>query len=536
MNKTYRYRGAIIFILIFIATIYSFSVVYFFGTSWPQIDSFNFLFIIKNYRSNNLDIYNLLFARNNEHMVGLHYITSLIILILAGLNFKILLYTSALLLVLSIFYLLRTTLPKSSKGLELTLVGCIVLITLLNPVQASYLLWEFQVWWYWLLFFFTLTIFLIERFGLRVYPFIFILCLAGSFFSTQGLFLWLTAGLHYTLLSFRNNSFHRKYTVYLFISTLHAIIFFTFVYLIFFSSQVPISADKRPDFDIMSFLIYFTQLVGGGFGIRTPTYVLVLGAVSLFAFCFASIVCIKNKWFLTQPIARAGLIMACVGMLCTLAFAFGRQKYGIEWALWTFHGAPTLLPFFTGLGLIAMACFHGSKEWPSRIYKYFFPAVCFISILPSFMAVRTGYDRAKELLRNTSSAQIANCNEDKYPLYLRLRLNGLGGQDFLYNQTKAIIMENCKRSVNMHAGKSLLEPPIEYFSYAKGNADQMEALTDLWWVYVTHLDLQRNFPFDDQNTSKRLLSFAINNAKINSVYEKILLPKHQNIFLQMSEN
>ena len=86
MNKNYRNREAIIFILILIATVYSFSVVYFFGSSWPQIDSFNFLFIIKKYRSNNLDISNLLFARNNEHMVGLHYITSLIILILAPLS------------------------------------------------------------------------------------------------------------------------------------------------------------------------------------------------------------------------------------------------------------------------------------------------------------------------------------------------------------------------------------------------------------------------------------------------------------------
>src|SRR5262249_39828576 len=134
------------------AAILLLGVVYSFGTSWPFQDSFVMFDWLEGWRTHSISPFDFVRARNNEHFIGFHLLLSLISLIATGGNFKALMYQSALLLAASIavlIYLLRTT-DLTHRHPALTLV--VVIASLLNPVQVTYLLWEFQVWWYVVLF------------------------------------------------------------------------------------------------------------------------------------------------------------------------------------------------------------------------------------------------------------------------------------------------------------------------------------------------------------------------------------------------
>jgi hypothetical protein len=148
-------------------------------------------------RSGHLGLKDLIFARNNEHLVAFHYAFAIAILQLFDLNTKVIVFANATLLLASglMTYL-------AVRGSARTRVACLALpvlivISLLNPSQTSNLLWEFQIWFYIDIALLAANALLVERFGFRAYPVVALLCLLATGSEAQGSFLWLAAGIQF---------------------------------------------------------------------------------------------------------------------------------------------------------------------------------------------------------------------------------------------------------------------------------------------------------------------------------------------------
>jgi hypothetical protein len=416
------------------------------------------------------------------------------------------------------------------------LVVLTVLIPLLNPVQVSYLLWEFQLWWYWVLLFLIMTTVLLEKFVLRAYPLIFLLCVCATFCGVPGLFLWLSTGTHFLLLSWQGDS-HCSITIRTGakIALLHLGIFLLNAWFLV-AGVPPSSASSVPAGGLVSAaigsIVYFCQLLGSPFGRRDIAIAFTAGTVSLVIW----LVCVFRIVFqlrLHDLAVRIGLLLTSTALLWALAFAYGRQKHGIQWALWTFHASPMLLPFFVGLGTLAVRLLTSETSYAILTTAALGTLVAF---LPSLTAMPFGQVRSAEMLRIASTAHVVSCNPGDYSMYLQLRLNGLEAHRDLYELSAPLARESCVREVNQDAAQELLVPPKEYAHLLTKDAPTHAALQTLWEVYMTRIDLQRAFPPSSPILTQKLLEFAYCNAKAGSNYEREQLAVHAQIYLEIGSH
>jgi hypothetical protein len=166
-----------------------------FGPTWPDNDSYGYLLYLDLLRSGEIKPIQILWARSQEHLIAFHLSFALASLKLFDMRTKALLFENAALLLLA-GWLLNLTLRRAEISRVFPiLVPLIVALPLLNLSQTSYLLWEFQIWWYLDFTMLAATILLIERHGFRAYPAVFVLCAFATGCEAQGTFLWLSTGM-----------------------------------------------------------------------------------------------------------------------------------------------------------------------------------------------------------------------------------------------------------------------------------------------------------------------------------------------------
>lgn len=513
-----------------VATLLAVCTVANFATAWPQRDSFIFFDWIARWRSGSLSLLDFISARNNEHLVGFHYFVSLCLLIVGGHSAKVLMLGSAVLLIASLI-LLAVLVARDRVAVDLPAAAALVcFVPLLNPVQASYFLWEFQLWWYIVLAAALFNVWLIERWDDRAAPAVVVVCLLASGSGTQGAFLWLTAAGHYVLLNVGEGFHPGRTTTRRSIIAVGCVMAFSAVAAAILLGHN--SGGEEGGRSLSEFVSYFPQLIGGGFGIRNATNALLFGAMSLISWAAAVFACISLKRHRSVSF-RAGLLLSVFGLLCTLAFAFGRQKHGIDWALWTFHHAPPLLPFFAGLGLLSVGLLGPQGEADRVLRRVAGGCALVVALVPSAAAIPDGVDRAEELLRVASAAHVVTCRNNEYPRYIQLRLNGLEGHGGLYDRVRSIAVEGCLRPVHMASADQLLVPPRLFQQLASQSPETRAAVDALWWVYAAHLDLQRAFPPQAPGTPERLLNFGFFNAKRGTDYAREQLLPHASTFLKI---
>ncbi|TDG01944.1 hypothetical protein E1N52_42345 [Paraburkholderia guartelaensis] len=486
-----------------------------YGPHWPNRDSYAYFFELDRLAEGRLHFLDLLVTRNNEHPVAFHYAVAMLFLkIFPGNVWSIVVANAILLLAFAglVYATSRNVLPNYRTRF---LLACLVCAAILNGSQVSYLLWEFQIWFYIDLAFLALNIALIERYGLRAYPLVALLCLLATGSEAQGSFLWLTAGAHILYLShFGKNSGKRLVGVLIF--ALHVTVFLVATWLLLHGQygSAPQSAASETGQGVMQRLALGITLVGGGFGIRNPSIALPLGLLSVAAWCVGTVFALRRRFALS--IDRVAFLISGTGLLWIAAFTVGRGSFGIAWAFGEFHASPLLIPFFAGIGCYAssIAAERGTGRYA---LSFLLSLVC---VVPMVSAFSFGHERSVWLRVNSLLAASAECGKEVVPKNVRLELSGLEGHDNLYGEVALHREDLCSNQPDLSAAARLLRMPPYFADLAGEHPDAKDALQTLWYVYLTHGDLRAAFPFFSPTLAQDLLRWAIADAASGSSYEK----------------
>ncbi|APG31109.1 hypothetical protein [Granulibacter bethesdensis] len=418
-----------IFSTFFITGIILFAWVYHYGPIWPSNDDYGFLRYINFFSSGNAGLIDLIKARSNEHLIAFHLVVAMATLQATEIWMKALIYENAILLLSSgimlWFALRQSTIIKTYPFLTILTVT----LPLLNPSQTSYLLWSFQIWWYLDLAMLACSLLLIERYGFRAYPAIFIICLLATGSEAQGGALWLASGTHFFMISLRSKEIRKG----LLIGLLHAILFLVAVWLTMLVPNIHITKSEKVT-SIFEHLIYFTKMIGGGFGNKNESFALIAGAISLIIWVFLFT---RSLTFNTIE-KRLGTVLTVIPLLWTAEFTVGRESLGVAWAFSDFHEAPILVPFFIGIAIYALDCLPG-KFAPSV-------ASAFI-IVPLLTGASWGHARSVEMRVLSNRAAAANCSGIAIPRKDLLRLSILDDYGYIYDETAHFVPKMCQ-----HAG------------------------------------------------------------------------------------
>jgi hypothetical protein len=499
-----------------------------YGPAWPNRDSFGYFYYLDLAQSGRLGLKDFIFARNNEHLVAFHYAFAITLLKLFDLNTKVIVFANATLLLASglMTYL-------AVRGSARTRVACVALpvlivISLLNPSQTSYLLWDFQLWFYIDIALLTANTLLAERFGFRAYPVVALFCLLATGSEAQGSFLWLAAGIQffYVGLSAKSRASTKAGVLIL---AIHLCAFLAAAWLLLQGKYgVPL---PREDAGLLGGLVghlrYGITIIGGGYGIRNPNVALVLGALSLAAWCIGTVLAFRERF--ATALFRVGVVMSGISLLWTAAFAVGRESLGIPWAFDGFHSSPMLIPFYTGIGLYAAAFLQYSKSSLVRIGSF----LALICVAPSFAAVPFGRERSVELQQHSLLAASVECGEGNVPLYLRLRLSGLEGEQELYREIVRYRTQLCAHQDHVDTASDLLKLPVRYVELASHNPRAEDALRTLWYVYLARIDLRRAFPLSNPYCAENLLKWAAADVKSGDTSEKDTLLPYAGVYEQL---
>ena len=499
-----------------------------YGPTWPYRDGCGYFYYLDLARIGHLGLKDLIFARDNEHFIGFHLAFALAILQLFDLNTKVLVFANATLLLASGLMTYLTVRGSASSRVASLALPVLIVVSLMNPSQTSYLLSEFQIWFYIDMALLAANTLLVERFGFRAYPLVALFCLLATGSEAQGSFLWLAAGIQFFYTGLSTKSRANVIAGALFLA-IHVCAFFAAAWVLLHGTyRVPL---HREDAGLLGGLVghiwYGITIIGGGYGIRNPNVAFVLGALSFAAWGIGTALAVRDRF--ASALFRVAFVMGGIGLLWTAAFAVGREPLGIPWAFSTFHASPMLIPFYTGIGLYAAAFLENSKS--SRIWIGGFLAL--ICVAPSFAAMPFGHERSVEIKLNSLLAASVECGKGNFPLYLRLRLSGLEGHQALYGEIVRYRTELCAHQRDVDTLSDLLKLPARYVELAGNNPRAEDALRTLWYVYLTHNDLRAAFPLSSPSYAENLLKWAARDAKSGSTYEKETLSPYAEVYEQL---
>ncbi len=405
-----------------------------YGPTWPWDDSYGFLRYRDWLISGERNAWDIVKARSNEHLIAFHLSVALATLELSGFYMKALIYENAVLLLaggMLVWLSLRQTLTAATFPI---LFAFVIAISILNPSQMAYLLWEFQIWWYLDLAMFAATIFLVERFGFRFYPAVLLFCLLGTGSEAQGAFLWLSTGVHLFLLMARaaDRSARIRGLVAL---VSHMFLFLLAAWLLMHGESNEVGHIKASQ-SLLSHLSYFVKLVGGGFGNQDESVALAFGSVSLMLWVAFTANAARRMFDTTE--SRVALLLTGMPLLWTIAFAIGRESFGAAWALGDFHQAPMLMTFFMGIAVYALEL--ASKIPKARLSAF---AVVLFSVLPIATGAKWGYERSVYVRVKSNLAAAANCSGAPIDRKNMLRLIGLDNFGYVYDSTLHYVGQLC---------------------------------------------------------------------------------------------
>jgi hypothetical protein len=463
-----------------------------------------------------------------EHPVAFHFAFALAILQLFDVNTKVIVFANATLLFAAALITYLAVRASASTRAACMALPVLIVISFINPSQTSYLLWEFQIWFYIDLALLAANTLLIERFGSRAYPAVALFCLLATGSEVPGSFLWLAAGIQFFHIGLRAKS---RASVQLgsLILAIHLCAFLAAMWLLLHSKHRPLLHQEHTGLlgGLVGHVQYCITIIGGGNGIRSPNVAFVLGALSFAAWCVGTALAVRERF--GTALFRVAFVMSGIGLLWTAAFAAVHESDGIPWAFATFHASPLLIPFYAGIGLYAAAFLQYSKI--SRICTGGFLAL--ICVAPSFAAIPFGYERSVQMKLNSLLAASVECGKGNFPLYLRLRLNQLHRNPELYGEIAPFRTELCAHQPNLATVSDLLKLPVWYAELAGNNPRAEDALRTLWYVYLTHEDLRVAFPVSSPSYAENLLKWAAGDAKTGSMYEKETLSPYAGVYEQL---
>lgn len=499
-----------------------------YGPVWPRKDSFFYLVYLDRIQGGSMSLGQFLEVRNNEHLVAVQYTIALASLKLFGMNFRPMLFENLAFLIL-FGVLIFAALSRSSIAKRYTvLTPLAVAVPLLNPSQASYLLWEFQTWFYYTLTFLAAAFFLIERYRLRAYPAVLLICVLATGSEAQGSFLWLVSGIHLFWLSILCGD--RKARIQgSVVLAVHVAIFLALSWLLLHSHYVDTATDaivhggEKPS--ISARVIYFTTLLGGGFGMRNATAALALGSVSILAWFIFTIAALRQRFDSVET--RIAFVLTGIALLWNLAFTVARENLGIAWAFGEFHASPMLLPFFIGLAVYAL---HAASDYQSEARKIVAPIGLLLSVLPLATGAATAHTISVDVRLSSMMAAALECNHASGSHYLRLGLVGIDDSDTRYAMVDRYRPELCASQADSAQWLSMLAPPAKFTALMAGDPHTKAALIALWDVYLTHNDLRDAFKQTDPELADKLLGFAAWSAKQGSTYEPAKLHPFADVY------
>ncbi len=503
-----------------------------YGPNWPIRDSYGYFLYLDKIADGKLGIFEFLNMRANEHLVAFHVSVAMAFLkIFSGNPLPIVFANGALLIAFGVLiYAVSSTSVKNWK--IQTSLAALICISILNPSQTSYLLWEFQIWLYIDMAFLATNTLLVEKYGIRAYPIVVLLCFLASFCAAPGTFLWLAAGMHMLYIcSAQKNDKGTKYGAIILSLHFLAFLFFTWLLMQGRYGSPPRHTNDSLLSGITEHVHYGVTLIGGGFGIRNPSIAFTLGSSALIAWLVGTLMAARNKF--AAAIDRTAFIIGNISLLWAAAFAVGRESFGIAWAFGAFHASPMLIPFYVSLGLYAISVYQ--RGVPTR--KFVSTTLALICLTPSFTAIPFGRERSVEMRFNSTIAAAAECRNLDLPLDLKLRLNGLDGPLRIeYSDLNRHRVEICSHQPDLEQATLFLKLP-DFFAHLSGNSRQSEdALRALWYVYLTRGDLQAAFPPSDPNHAQNLLRWAVGDAQTGSTYDPQALAKYADVYKSFADN
>lgn len=412
-----------------------------FGPTWPDNDSYGYLFYLDLLRSGEVKPLQFLLARSQEHLIAFHLSVALASLKLFDMRTKALLFENAALLLLA-GWLLQLALrrAKISRVFPI-LVTLVVALPLLNLSQAKYLLWEFQIWWYLDFAMLAATILLIERYEFRAYPAVFVLCVLGTGCEAQGTFLWLATGMQLLFVAMQSDNRRLRIKGVVVLLT-HTVLFLLAAWLLLRESHLhdPAYPGVQGTFvhKAVSHVAYFLKVFGGGFGINNESVALVFGAASIVLWAVFSTRAAFRRFASTE--SRVAFILISMPILWTMAFAVGREKYGVAWAFSDFHASPMLTPIYIGFSIYALEWITGGIKVSGRLVAY---AIVAFSLLPIATAAPYGYAKSLAIRTRSEQAAAVSCNPQGFPRPLVLHLINLESHEQLYLTTRHFNKELC---------------------------------------------------------------------------------------------
>ena len=471
---------------------------------------------------------------DNSHLLASEAAVSWAIFYVFGINFKILVYSSAILLYWGSILLTALVWRDLSSWAGRSLALIVPLIMIFHPVQSQALLWAFEIGWFMVTFALVANTFVIERYGQAGLPWVVVICAVASLSSAHGVFLWLAAMLQIRLFP----EIRRRrlwFGVFLLGFCLGALAIATLT--------SPESGGIRQGpmrlADVWQIGVYVVGLIGSVFG-SWP-----LGAVWAFGLVGLALVatwCWLLRRSTLRSVERAGIVLIAASLMFVAAFALGRFRLGLPWALWDNHAGPMLAPFVCGLGLLAIEGIGGRSARPmSRLTGFVTLIVCLVSVVASApQAVALG----QESLVRRVLAMHESCEPTAPPILVE-RLNGLGGYPWMVEEDARTTDETLPKMDEVlplvrhlctqeepEAAREFESEPSLFLTLAAEHPDHARALSDLWSVYLTRYDLLRALPVSSPEMPKLLLAWAHDDAEQADSSEPVLLGPHRTFFIR----
>jgi hypothetical protein len=215
-------------------------------------------------------------------------------------------------------------------------------------------------------------------------------------------------------------------------------------------------------------------------------------------------------------------------LLCVASFSVGRSYLGIDWAIFSFHAAPLLVPMY--LGAVALAVSLVSVERPNVLANC--GSVLIFSLLALGFAFATPYGsaRAKLWAMDRGYGMWTTCHTDA-PFIVKAKASGVG--DVAQFQAELPeLTKMCSDSTSSLQGELTKEPAL-FDQLATTDAVRGLALERLWQDYATDVGLQLFFDPDDPGTARKLIDFAKMTAKAGSTYDPQGLKQYEKTFVEM---
>lgn len=497
---------------------------YFHASNWPRADDFVIVDLFSKLKSGELSVVDVIKLKNQEHLLGIYYISALWLAAAFGLNFALPIILNGLLILASVLLLAFTMRRHHTCALRWPAIAALFM-AIGNGTQVNHLLWAFELYWYVVLFLHILLIFVIEKYGSRAAVPVLVVCAASTLFGAQGQILWLTSAAHYWLRASSEPNSNRRVVFAVVATKLLAFSALAVMYVTNSSSgQIGFLFDR-----LLSLPIFFLQLFGGLFGIRHPGLALVLGTLVV----GITIVLLVRNWLIdrNEKPFRVASSLVLFALIWAGLFAVGRSKLGIDWAFGNFHASVHLIPILLALALLA--CTGDSAD--SRGWSAASSVALTVPFVAFFTALTYAGPMSREVRDRTSVAMALTCHEGSSSNYAVLRLNGMSAHRELFERGSRVLYDLCRGSEASALAKRLLSPPDDLLRMMKTSEEADLALTRLWQVYVSSFDLQRAFSPWSPSLVADLLEFGYHTARSEAMYESAFLGPHRATLIQVRD-